>query len=112
MKVLQPKISPLFGSTTKYILIEDYTFKNITVPRGFIFDGATIPKLFWKVHGHPFRPNFVAAALIHDYGLYHKDFKRKEVNSLFYELLKLNNVPRWKAKQMYWAVSLYTKYFK
>lgn len=42
----------------------------IMVPKGFITDGASIPRLFWNIL-QPYGPYF-PAALIHDY-LYSKD---------------------------------------
>jgi len=42
---------------------------TVTIPTGFITDGASIPKVFWSIL-YPFGPYF-PAALVHDY-LYSK----------------------------------------
>lgn len=45
------------------------TCGTITVPTGFLTDGASVPKIFWNIFD-PFGP-FFPAALVHDY-LYSK----------------------------------------
>lgn len=37
------------------------------VPFDFSTDGASIPRFFWRVIGHPMHLDFVAAAVIHDF---------------------------------------------
>ena len=71
--VPQPHLEPIPGTET-YRLIEDwvcwlpYSGKWLTIKAGFVFDGASIPRLLWS-WAYPFDPNWVAAALAHD-GLY------------------------------------------
>lgn len=56
-------------------LTEDYSIRvkvsgiplDVTVKKGFVFDGASIPHGFWPFLGHPMTPPRVAAALIHDW---------------------------------------------
>ncbi len=56
-------------------LVEDYKIKlrlllvdyEIIVRSGFVFDGASIPRLLWSFIGHPMEPPRVAAALVHDW---------------------------------------------
>lgn len=40
---------------------------RITVARGFSFDGCSIPRLLWRLCGHPMEVPRVAAALAHDW---------------------------------------------
>lgn len=38
-----------------------------TAPRGTPTDGASIPRLFWRLAGHPFRSVVLPAAVLHDH---------------------------------------------
>lgn len=63
---------------------------KITVPLGFITDGASIPRIFWSLLS-PFGPYF-PAAIVHDF-LYSKDsdgygFSRWECDELFLMAMK------------------------
>jgi hypothetical protein len=52
-------------------LVKDFWFDvdghRYWIPRGFEFDGASIPRAFWFWVGSPFEPQFWEAALIHDW---------------------------------------------
>ena len=52
--------------------------KTVIVPKGFLIDGASIPRTLWRLMGSPFMPEFSAAATVHDY-LYKKGGTRKQV---------------------------------
>ena len=49
-------------------LMRDYSDRHsgIYIRRGFLFDGASIPRALWRVCGHPMRGDILPAALIHD----------------------------------------------
>lgn len=40
---------------------------RVTIARGFSFDGCSIPRLLWRLCGHPMEIPRVAAALAHDW---------------------------------------------
>ncbi len=40
---------------------------RIHIRKGFIFDGASIPRLLWRICGHPLEAPRIAAALAHDW---------------------------------------------
>lgn len=72
---------------------EDFTYNTIgvTIYTGFIFDGASIPRFFWRVIGSPFSPEFQKAALIHDYLYRTQILTRKAADKwLKYYLLESN----------------------
>ena len=50
----------------KFILLEDFVYNGYVVPKGYITDGATIPRIFWSFCP-PNRPDILPAAIIHDY---------------------------------------------
>jgi hypothetical protein len=99
-----------------YILPTYYSNSNdkeyrLTVPAGFVFDGASIPRFFWRIAGHPMLPRYIAAAVVHDYlygllGPYDNGYEmtRKEADLLFYDMLRTDGVSWLKANEMYYAV--------
>ena len=42
---------------------KEYEFK---IPQGYCFDGATVPRFFWRIIGPNTDNKFLIAALIHD----------------------------------------------
>lgn len=69
----QPLNIPI--SDDQYKLTDDYTYRykkdgaiySITVPKGYVTDGASVPRLFWSLTGiHP-DGLIRAPALIHDF---------------------------------------------
>jgi hypothetical protein len=82
----------------------------ITVPTGFVSDGASIPRVFWSIMG-PQGPWFYAA-IVHDY-LYSKsstgrfDCDRWEADEIFLDAMKDLGV-RWHQRFLiYRAVRLF-----
>ena len=49
------------------VVLPDGREFRITVRKGFIFDGASIPSALWRLCGHPMEAPRVAAALAHDW---------------------------------------------
>lgn len=41
-------------------------FGKLTVRAGFVFDGASIPAVFWATKGHPLSHNHLRSSLLHD----------------------------------------------
>ena len=75
-----------------------------TIPSGFMFDGATIPAIFWwPLRLHPFSPRIVTAALEHDFNYYTRR-DRKASDQLFYTTLKKHGIDKLRAWLMYAAV--------
>jgi hypothetical protein len=82
---------------------------RITVLPGALTDGASIPRLFWRVIGPPMRnPKITAAALIHDQ-LYKTcgmalRITRKRCDEVFREALRSAGIGAFRAAIMYAAV--------
>ena len=84
----------MVGGTRIFEVIEDFRYRSerglITVPSGFLTDGASIPRIFWNILS-PFGSYF-PAALIHDF-LYSKAsdkhaFTRRIADRLFLIAMK------------------------
>ena len=91
----------------KYELLSDVSVSvngwNITVYKGFTWDGASIPKSLWSEVGCPI--DYAVESLIHD-ALYRTALLNKdEADLIFKSLLLSNGVNEITANLMYLAVS-------
>jgi hypothetical protein len=85
-----------------------YNGKRITVLKGFITDGASIPKMLWAFVGSPYIGNYVEAAVIHDaLYAYKRKFTRKEADAVFDQIMKESNVSDFKRFIIWAAVRLF-----
>lgn len=60
---------PFICKTELQVELKDYKKDKIykfTIPKGYCYDGATIPRLFWRLVGANTDNHFLIAALIHD----------------------------------------------
>lgn len=110
VKVLYPKFQAT--KTDKLFLLEAYNYEDITVPKGFITNGADIPRIFWVIV-HPFKPKYLPAVVVHDYLI--KIARNKDeiiyANSYFEKILLQIEDSR-KTKAMIKAVDLYWKFVR
>lgn len=68
---------------------------KFTVPKGYCYDGASIPRLFWRVVGANTDNKFLIAALVHDVLCEHHDYvnyDRAFSTNVFNALLKESDV--------------------
>ena len=89
----------------EYHVGSEDSFEVIRIPKGFITDGASIPKIFWSIIGGPWG-KYGYAAVVHDF-LYHKKiYTRKKSDQIFLEAMEVLGVSKWKRLTMYWSVRL------
>jgi hypothetical protein len=89
-------------------LLADFAYENdkyiITLSKGFVTDGASIPRAFWSVVGSPFEGAYVKPSIIHD-GLYTiMQLPRKECDKLLKEMMVFNGVSKIEAEEIYLGV--------
>lgn len=110
------------------VLMEDWhvdrvgPLRDVVVPAGATTDGASIPRMLWRVCGHPLQAPRVYAALLHDwlYGgggggdgragapcLREPAVTREEADECYYALLRHFGVAGWRAKIEYWALRIF-----
>jgi hypothetical protein len=110
------------GSDRRRELLADFSFvrttgETITAPKGFRYDGASIPRLFWRIIGSPFTGDYRRAAVIHDWlcflgnrGL--TPHSSPSVHQIFYEGMRADGCGPIRAFFMWAAVRLFGPHFK
>ena len=78
------------GKPTQILLLESLVWLPIpiTVPAGFISDGASIPRWAWRAIGHPFDARWIRSALLHDYLCRTRKLSSRETHDLFYKTMR------------------------
>lgn len=82
----------------------------IMIDKGFQSDGCTIPKLLQIILGCPHTPEYLPAAIIHDYILEHPEivkYDRKTASTIFFYALLKEGVCHTQAVIMYLAVDFW-----
>lgn len=78
------KLSPVWDK--EWRLLEDFSFVWETVPKGFIFDWASIPRIFW-ILGTPMWIDTLVGALIHDWLYKTHKYTRQESDEKFNQIM-------------------------
>ncbi|PAF52015.1 hypothetical protein BKH44_04885 [Helicobacter sp. 13S00477-4] len=82
--------------------------KEICIPKGYVSDGASIPKIFWFILS-PFE-DYAKCAILHDYlcDLYHLGLgSRKEADDIFLESMQEIGIKKSTTLTLYAFVRLY-----
>lgn len=89
---------------------EVYSFD---IPKGYCFDGASIPKFFWRVIGSNTDNSFLIPALIHDVlceNHHYVNNDREFSSKVFNALLDVAEVPAFKRFLMKNSVDLFQRF--
>lgn len=99
--------------------IDEPNGKLIYVHEGFVTDFASVPRIFWVLFP-PATGNYVQAAVLHDYlcdggpvfidGIPTK-ISIRQINAIFLQSMKVLDTPVYQRYPMFFAVSLYFKFF-
>ena len=81
----------------KMLLLEDFGYladdgMEYWARKNDIVDGASIPKLFWKVIGPPFTGDYRRSSVIHDVLCQRRIPGHKKVHELFCEMMGVDDV--------------------
>lgn len=74
------------------------------IPAGFRFNGASIPRKYWSLIGHPLQAEFVHPSGLHDLECERQTHPWQEVHRRFYWALRARGVGWRRAELMYLAV--------
>lgn len=119
----------------EFELVEPFVFewndpipKQIVIPKGYPFDGASVPRLVWSITGILPVGLPLGAAAVHDFTYQRKgrlirdEFKikhngiwvpmasvwsRKQCDDMFYRIMQEANVTPWKSFAMYQSVRIF-----
>lgn len=93
------------------VLLENYSVNltlrgvphRVTIGKGFVYDGASIPRFFWRVVGHPYQGRTLPGATVHD-ALYASELMaRSDADSVFYAMMKATKTGRVK-RLLFWLI--------
>lgn len=71
------------------------------VPAGYVWNGASIPRLFWLPTNHPLRNRYLRSSCLHDYGCHLREEPSSVVHRRFYHGLRADGVS-WLTAQVMW----------
>jgi len=71
---------------------------------GEVIDGASIPRIAWRLIGSPFSGKYRRASVLHDVYYVKRTRPRKEVDQMFLQAMRDDGVSAWRRHLMYWAV--------
>lgn len=80
----------------------------IIVKKGYITNFASIPRLFWRLIGHP-AGKHGKAAVVHDYLYSYHLYSKKESDKIFYQAMRVSGVSWLKASIMFNTVKWFGK---
>lgn len=106
---------PFICKTTLKVKIFDHEKEEIysfTIPKGYCFDGASIPKFFHRVIGANTDNKFLIAALIHDVlceNHHYVNNDRAFSSKVFNALLEVSEVPAFKRFLMKYSVDIFQR---
>jgi hypothetical protein len=79
----------------------------ITIPKGFVTDLASIPKILWSFDS-PFKYSTILPAILHDFLYTHPGkHSRFEIDAMFYSALIANGASKLLSKTYFMAVRLF-----
>lgn len=87
---------------------------NFSIPKSYCYDGASIPRLFWRFIGAPTDNAFLIPALIHDILCEHHEYimnDREFSTKVFNALLEVSEVGKYKRFFMKNSVACFQKLF-
>jgi len=92
------------------VLTKDRGTLPITVPAGYTFDGASIPRLLWWVFPPSYNASWEAAA-VHDwmYSHLHTQYSKSFADEVFYQIMLSQGAHPFVAKVFYKSVQLFGK---
>lgn len=97
MKNQNVKVSLQYEDGVTYAVLEEeivFSLKGqlYTIPVGFKSDGASLPRFFWRLIGHPFDMAYLREAIIHDWLYKYQPCTREEADKFFCDILEDNGL--------------------
>ena len=93
---------------------EKKRFYEFKIPKGYCYDGASVPRVFWRIIGSNTDNKFLIPALIHDILCEHHEYinnDRAFSTNVFSALLKSSDINSFKRFLMKNSVAFYQTIF-
>lgn len=91
----------------KFRVYKELSYQDINIPKGFVTNGANIPRLFWSLFP-PNSPEYLSAVVIHDYMCANvATYGYEKADKYFYDAMLEIGVSKWKAKTFYFYCNFY-----
>lgn len=92
----------------KYITLHRLSYKDVKIPRGFIFDGVTVPAPFTLLFSNKDLRQGIKASCFHDFMCQNKaKFSRQEATNILIELWLQAGLNKFKAKIAKLSINIY-----
>lgn len=107
---------PFICKTSLNVALFDHTKSKsykFTIPKGYCYDGASIPRIFHRVIGANTDNSFLIPALIHDVLCEHHDYidnDREFSSEVFNALLEVSDVGKIKRYAMKHSVNFFQRF--
>ena len=88
-------------------------FYTFSIPEGYMWDGATIPRLFWRLIGAKTDPRFLVPSMIHDILCENHSYVNNDryfADKVFERLLYVSDVPAFSRWLMFHSMDNYQKF--
>lgn len=107
---------PFINRCELKVVLEDY--KNdkkycFAIPKDYCWDGASIPRMFWRLIGAKTDSKFLVPSMIHDVLCEHHEYvdnDRYFADKVFERLLYISDVPAFNRWLMFHSVDNYQKF--
>ena len=100
----------VYHDKDRRVLTDDLTAHwsvwEIRVQSGYCTDGASIPRIAWRVVGHPFE-EYEAAAIVHDVLYDSEHFSRETADRCFNDLMRACGVGKIRRAIIFKAVRMF-----
>ena len=101
----QVKLQPL--KSHKFKLLEDFTYKDVVIPKGYETNGADVPRILWVIFP-PNKTDYLPAVIVHDYLCDLEQYKKAD--NYFESCLLELGVDKSDIKYLVAGVRLYHRY--
>lgn len=108
-----PQTKKLFTENTTYIVVQkDFPFIGADntaqkIPAGFISDGCSVPRLFWRFIDPTINATTIQPAIKHDYGYRFQYTSKTKIDTAFLSEMIRRGYKKWKAILTWLGVALF-----
>ncbi|WP_086282288.1 DUF1353 domain-containing protein [Campylobacter devanensis] len=94
----------------KFRVYKDLSYQGIYIPKGFVTNGADIPRVFWSLFP-PNSPEYLSAVVLHDFMCANvAKYGYEMADRYFYDAMLEIGVSKWKADLFYFWVKWYHRF--